>query len=319
MKVSEHYERADGPLFSYEIIPPTRGSSVSDVLGVVESLAPYDPPFIDVTSHSAEAIYDEQPDGTVRKRVKRKRPGTLGLCAAIQYRFGIDAVPHILCRGFTQEETEDALIELNYLGIHNVLAVRGDDNGEHKPERPDRHRNEYAADLVAQIRAMNEGRYLADLLDAAPTNFCIGVGGYPEKHVDAPNKTWDVLHLKRKVDAGADYVVSQMFFDNQHYLDWVERCRDVGISVPIVPGIKILTSKRQLHSLPRSFYTEIPESLAAEVEAAKPEHVPDVGVEWARKQAEELLAAGVPGIHFYIMSTARHVVKVAEPLRKMVG
>ena len=319
MKVTEHYERADEPLFSYEIIPPKRGSSVSDVLGVVEQLKPYDPPFIDVTSHSAEAFYEEMPDGSVRKQVKRKRPGTLGLCAAIQHRFGIDAVPHILCRGFTQEETEDALIELNYLGIHNVLAVRGDDNGISKPTRPDRRQNEYARDLVAQIGAMNEGHYLADLLDAAPTDFCIGVGGYPEKHVDAPNRTWDVLNLKRKVDAGADYVVSQMFFENRHFLEWTERCRDVGIDVPIVPGLKILTSKRQLQSLPRAFYTEIPEALAAEVEEAKDEHVADVGIEWARRQAEGLLDAGVPGIHFYIMSTARHVVRVAEPLRKLVG
>ena len=319
MKVTEHYEQASDPLFSYEIIPPKRGSSVADVLELVEALAPYDPPFIDVTSHGAEIQYDEQPDGTVRKRIKRKRPGTLGLCAAIQYRFGIDAVPHILCRGFTQEETEDALIELNYLGIHNLLAVRGDDTGVAKPERPDRHRNEYASDLVAQICAMNKGRYLADLLDAAPSNFCVGVGGYPEKHVDAPNRTWDVLSLKRKVDAGADYVVSQMFFENRHFLDWVERCRDVGITVPIVPGLKILTSKRQLQSLPRAFYTEIPEALAAEVEEARDEHVADVGIEWARRQAEELLEAGAPGIHFYIMSTARHVVKIAEPLRKMVG
>ncbi|MEM0961080.1 MAG: methylenetetrahydrofolate reductase [Bacteroidota bacterium] len=319
MKVTEHYERADGPLFSYEIIPPTRGASVADVLGVVEQLKPYDPPFIDVTSHSAEVIYDEQPDGTIRKRVKRKRPGTLGLCAAIQYRFGIDAVPHILCRGFTQEETEDALIELNYLGIHNLLAVRGDDKGISKPYRSDRRRNEHAGELVAQIQAMNNGRYLADLLDAAHTDFCVGVGGYPEKHVDAPNMTWDVLNLKRKVDAGADYVVSQMFFDNAHFLRWVERCRDVGIDVPIVPGLKILTSKRQLQSLPRTFYTEIPEPLAAEVEAAKDEHVADVGIEWARKQAEELVDAGAPGIHFYVMSTAKHVVKVAEPLRRLVG
>ncbi len=319
MKVTEHYERADGPLFSYEIIPPTRGTSVADVLAVVEALAPYRPPFIDVTSHSAETVYDEQPDGTVRKRVKRKRPGTLGLCAAIQYRFGIDAVPHLLCRGFTQEETEDALIELNYLGIHNVLAVKGDEKAADKPERPGRHHNAYAADLVAQIQAMNRGRYLADLLDAAPTDFCVGVGGYPEKHVDAPNLTWDVLNLKRKVDAGADYVVSQMFFDNAHFLAWAEKCREVGVTVPIVPGIKILTAKSQLRTLPRTFHTEIPEALAAEVEAAKPEHVADVGVAWARQQAAELVEAGVPGIHFYIMSTARHVVRVAEPLRKLVG
>ncbi len=319
MKVTEHYAQADGPLFSYEIIPPKRGSSVADVLSVVEALAPYRPPFIDVTSHGAEAVYEEMPDRTIRKRVKRKRPGTLGLCAAIQHRFGIDAVPHILCRGFTQEETEDALIELHYLGIHNVLAVRGDDTGVIKPVRPDRTRNEYACDLVAQIRAMNEGSYLEDLLDAAPTGFCIGVGGYPEKHADAPNLTWDVLNLKRKVDAGADYVVSQMFFDNRHFLAWAEKCRDVGIDVPVVPGLKILTSKRQLQSLPRAFQTEIPEALAAEVEAARDEHVADVGVEWARRQAEELIDAGVPGIHFYIMSTAKHVVRVAEPLRKLVG
>lgn len=318
MKVTEHYEQADGPLLSYEIIPPQRGGSVAQVLEIVEALRPYDPPFIDVTSHSAEAYYEEMPDGTLRRHVKRKRPGTLGLCAAIQHRFGIDAVPHVLCRGFTQEETEDALIELNYLGIHNVLAVRGDDTGVVKPERPGRQANASACELVSQIQAMNEGRYLADLLDAAPTDFCIGVGGYPEKHIDAPNMTWDVLHLKRKVDAGADYIVTQMFFDNRHYINFVERCRDVGIEVPIVPGLKILTSKRHLHSLPRTFHTEIPEALAAEVEEAKPEHVADVGVEWARRQSEELMEQGAPGIHYYIMSTAEHVVRVAEPLRRLV-
>ena len=319
MKVTEHYAEAERPLFSYEIIPPKRGSSVADVLRVVEDLAPYEPPFIDVTSHGAEVQYDELPDGTVQKRTTRKRPGTLGLCAAIQYRFGIDAVPHILCRGFTQEETEDALIELNYLGIHNVLAVRGDDTGVNKRVRADRQVNEYASDLVAQIACMNEGNYLADLLDAAPTDFCVGVGGYPEKHVDSPNLSWDVDNLKRKVEAGADYVVSQMFFDNRHFLDWSKRCREAGIDVPIVPGLKIMTSKRQLSLLPSSFYTEIPEELAAEVQAAPDDQVADVGVAWAREQAEELLEAGVPGIHFYIMSTAKHVVRVAAPLRELVG
>lgn len=314
MKVIEHYERAGGPLVSYEIIPPKRGGSVAGVLEIVEALAPYDPPFIDVTSHSAEVSYEEQTDGQVRRRTTRKRPGTLGLCAAIQHRFGIDAVPHVLCRGFTREETEDALIELHYLGIHNLLAVRGDDKVLDKPPRPDRTENEYASDLVAQVAAMNRGCYLEALLDAAPTDFCVGVGGYPEKHVDAPNKTWDVLNVKRKVDAGADYVVTQMFFDNAHYLDYVERCRAVGITVPIVPGLKILTTQSQLHSLPRAFHTDIPEALAAEVEEARPEHVADVGIEWARRQAEDLLAAGAPGIHFYIMSTAKHVLKVVQPL-----
>lgn len=317
MKVTEHYARATEPLVSYEIIPPRRGGSVEGLLSIVEALAPYRPPFIDVTSHSAEAHYEELPDGTVRRVVRRKRPGTLGLCAAIQHRFGIDAVPHVLCHGFTREETEDALIELHYLGIHNVLAVRGDDKGIPRAARPDRSVNEYACDLVAQIADMNRGHFLADLLGATPTDFCVGVGGYPEKHADAPNKTWDVLHLKRKVDAGAEYVVTQMFFDNRHYFDYVERCREVGITVPIVPGLKILTSKAQLQSLPRAFQTEIPEALAAEVEAARPEQVPEIGIAWAQAQAEELMGAGVPGIHFYIMSTAQHVLRVVEPLRRM--
>jgi methylenetetrahydrofolate reductase (NADPH) len=316
MKVTEHYDRAGGPLVSFEIIPPRRGGSVEGILGLVHDLVPFAPPFIDVTSHSAEASYEEMPDGTVRRQTKRKRPGTIGLCAAIQHRFGIDAVPHVLCRGFTREETEDALIELHYLGIHNVLAVRGDDKGFDKAERTDRSRNEYASDLVAQVASMNRGRFLEDLLDAAPTDFCVGVGGYPEKHGDAPNKTWDVLNLKRKVDAGADYVVTQMFFDNAHFFDYVARCRAVGITVPIVPGIKVLTSKAQLHSLPKAFQTEIPEALAAEVEAAAPERVADVGVEWARQQSDELLAAGVPGIHYYLMQTAAHVKRVVAPILK---
>ena len=313
MKVTEHYDAADGPLVSFEIIPPRRGSSVESILGLVHDLIPYNPPFIDVTSHSAEATYEELPDGTVRRQTKRKRPGTIGLCAAIQHRFGIDAVPHVLCRGFTREETEDALIELHYLGIHNLLAITGDDKGFQKASRPDRSVNQYSTDLVAQIQAMNEGTFLEDLLDAAPTDFCIGVGGYPEKHNDAPNKAWDVQNLRRKQDAGADYVVTQMFFDNAHFFDYVERCRAAGVTIPIVPGIKVLTSKRQLHALPRAFQTEIPEALAQEVEAARDEHVADIGVEWARRQSDELLAAGVPGIHYYLMQTAAHVQRVIEP------
>ena len=317
MHVTEHYDRAASPLLSFEVIPPKRGGSIEGVFALVEELMRFEPPFIDVTSHSAEAYYEEQPDGTVRRHVKRKRPGTLGLCAAIQTRFGIDAVPHLLCEGFTREETEDALIELHYLGIRNVLALRGDRKDKPRVDRTDRTKHRYASDLVGQIADMNAGHFLEELMDAQPTDFCVGVAGYPEKHVEAPNKTWDALNLKRKVDAGADYVVTQMFFDNQHYADFLRRCRDVGITVPIIPGLKLLTSKRQLHALPRAFHLEIPESLAAEVEEAKDEHVPDIGVEWALQQAEGLLNLGVPGLHFYIMSTAKHVTRVVEALRKM--
>lgn len=317
MKIVDLIEGTPDPLISYEIIPPKRGGSVGDVLAVVEELMPFDPPFIDVTSHSAQAYYEEMPDGTWRRHVKRKRPGTLGLCAAIKSRFGVEAVPHLLCEGFTREETEDALIELNYLGIQNVMALRGDEGGFKKVLRPERSRNAFALDLVGQIHAMNQGQYLEELMDAAPTDFCVGVAGYPEKHFEAPNLTWDILNLKRKVDAGAHYIVTQMFFNNQHYFNFVERCRDVGIMVPIIPGLKILTSKRQLRTLPQRFFLEIPEALAAEVEAAKPEHVRDIGIEWAIRQSEELLSMGGNHLHFYIMQRATIVKQVVEALRKM--
>lgn len=317
MKVIEHLERAAAPLISYEIIPPKRGGSVQQIFQIVEDLMPFDPPFIDVTSHSAQVYYEEMPDGTLRRHVKRKRPGTIGLCAAIKSRFGVETVPHLLCTGFTREETEDALIELNYLGIQNVMALRGDDIGFQKPSRPDRSSNSYAVDLVRQIVDMNCGKYVEDLIDPAPTDFCVGVAGYPEKHFEAPNITWDVLNLKRKVDAGAHYVTTQMFFDNEHYFLFVERCRDVGITVPIIPGLKILTSKRHLQSLPSNFYVDVPESLAAEAEAARPDQIVEIGVEWAIKQSEELMSAGVPCVHFYIMSGADTIKRVVEPLRKM--
>ncbi len=317
MKITEHLARATEPLVSYEIIPPRRGGSIHDVMRTVEQLARFEPPFIDVTSHAAQVYFEELPDGTLRRHTKRKRPGTIGLCAAIKGRFGIEAVPHLLCSGFTREETEDALIELNFLGIHNVMALRGDDLGFEKPDRPDRSRNDGAAALTAQIAAMNRGEYLEKLLDAAPTDFCIGVAGYPEKHFASPNMAWDVLNLKRKVDAGAHYVVTQMFFDTAHYTAFVARCRSVGIEVPIVPGLKILTSRKQLTSIPRTFHVEIPEALAAEIEAARDEHVREIGVRWAIAQCEELIEAGAPGLHFYILQDASHVTQVVEALRRM--
>ncbi len=317
MKITELIESGGSLQISYEIIPPKRGGSIQDILDMVEGLVEFEPPYIDVTSHSAQVYYEELPDGTWRRHVKRKRPGTLGICAAIKSRFSIEPVPHLLCKGFSREESEDALIELNYLGLQNVMALRGDDSGYRKPLVDDRTMNEYAIDLVRQISDMNEGRYLEELMEAAQADFCVGVAGYPEKHFEAPNISWDILNLKRKVDAGAHYITTQMFFEYEQFLEFVERCREVGITVPIIPGMKIITNKRHLQSLPSRFQVHIPEALAAEVEAAKPEHVTDVGVEWAIRQCDELLGAGVSNLHFYILQTVEHVSKVVRRLRKL--
>jgi methylenetetrahydrofolate reductase (NADPH) len=315
MRVTEHLARAERPLISFEIIPPLRGGDVKGLLGLIDELVRYGPPFIDITSHAAEVIYDETPQGGIQRRVKRKRPGTLGVCALIQNKYDIDAVPHVLCHGFTREETEDFLIELKYLGIDNVLAVRGDDIGYQKPVAPGRSVNRFAEDLVRQVAAMNRGRYLEEgLLDAEPTAFCIGVGGYPEKHFEAPNLRTDVRRTKEKVDAGADYVVTQMFFDNRHYFDYLELCRAEGITVPIIPGIKILSTRAQLSSIPRTFFVEVPSALSDEVAAAPDARVVDVGVEWAERQVRELLDRGVPSVHFYVMQNAVAVSKLLDRL-----
>ncbi|HEX2163364.1 MAG TPA: methylenetetrahydrofolate reductase [Thermoanaerobaculia bacterium] len=314
MKVTEHLARAERPLISFEIIPPLRGGDLRTLLGLIEDLARWRPPFIDITSHAAQALFEETPTG-YQRRIKRKRPGTLGVCALIQNKYRIDAVPHLLCQGFTREETEDFLIELNYLGIDNVLAVRGDDSGYKKPLQFGRSANEHACDLVQQIAAMNRGKYLEeDLLDAAPTRFCIGVAGYPEKHFEAPNLAADVRGVKAKVDAGADYVVTQMFFDNRHYFGFVDTCREAGVGAPIIPGLKVLTSRAQLASIPRTFHVDIPRELADEVEAAPPERVAEVGAEWAFHQARELLAGGAPAVHFYVMHNTQAINAVMERL-----
>jgi len=259
MKVIEHLEKAKNPPISFELIPPKRGGDIKSLLSVIEDLIKFNPPFIDITSHAAEVIYEETPEG-IKKKVKRKRPGTLGVCALLQNKYNIEAIPHVLCLGFTREETEDFLIEIQYLGIENVLVIRGDDRGYKKPLVHGRSVNEYALDLVKQIADMNKGKYVEDsLLDAKPTNFCVGVGGYPEKHFESPNLKADIKYLKEKVDAGADYIVTQMFFNNQVYFDFVKACRSEGIDVPIIPGLKILTAKSNLKSIPRKFYISIPE------------------------------------------------------------
>jgi len=315
MKVIEHLLKTGNPLISFEIIPPKRGGDIKTLMAVIDDVVKYHPPFIDITSHSAEVFFEETPQG-IKKKIKRKRPGTLGICALIQHKYNIDAVPHILTKGFTREETEDFLIELNYLGIENVLAIRGDDLGYDKPVPEGRTVNRYANELVQQIVNMNNGKYLEEnLLDAKPANFCIGVAGYPEKHFEAPNLKTDIRYVKEKINAGAEYVVTQMCYDNKCYFDYVDLCRKEGVTVPIVPGLKIITSKSQLVTIPKNFYVSLPVELADEINEAKPEHVMDIGVEWAAKQVEELFNKNVPSVHFYIMQNSKPIKKLMERLK----
>ena len=313
MHVTEHLDKADKTLFSFEIIPPPRGKTVRDIIDIVEQIAPVNPPFIDVTSHMAEAIYEEKDDGTIKRIVRKKRPGTISICGIIQNRYGIDTVPHLLCTGFTREETEDAIIELNFLGIENVLAIRGDESNYSKTIAQGRTRNRYASDLVRQLVDLRESKYLDDLANSEPINFCIGVGGYPEKHVEAPNFKTDVMHLKKKVDAGADYIVTQMFFENRAFKNFVKLCRDAGITVPIIPGLKLIDSVRQLTSLPKHFHVNLPDELVDEI-LESPKNVKEIGRRWGRRQLEDLLNDGVECVHFYVMSDAASAVSIIQDL-----
>lgn len=306
MKVTEHLDNAANPFISFEILPPKRGSDLAGLMRLIEDLVAHRPPFIDITSHAAEMVHQETDTG-IERRVKRKRPGTLGVCALIQHKYNVDAVPHVVCEGFTREETEDFLIELHYLGIDNVLAIRGDATGFEKTLVYGRSRNEHATDLISQIAGLNGGAFLEELADSSPTDFAIGAAGYPEKHFEAPNLETDVYWVKQKVEAGAEYIVTQMFFDNQHFYAFVEECRRQGITVPIIPGLKLITAKSQLTSIPKTFHCDIPPALADEVQAAEPEHVREVGVEWALAQTRDLLSNGLQSVHFYVMGNSRGV------------
>jgi methylenetetrahydrofolate reductase (NADPH) len=313
VKVIEHLANATRPLVSVEIIPPRRGGSVQRIYDAVSSLMPHEPPFIDITSHAAETVWDEVPGGTWRRRVTRKAPGTFGLCAAIKYRFDVDPVPHVLCNGFTREETEDALIELNYLGIENVLAIRGDAERRDPPEG--RTANANALELVGQISAMNRGEYLEELEEATPTDFCIGVAGYPEKHEEAPNLERDIAVLLEKQEAGAEYAVTQLFYDNEVFFRFVKEARDQGVTIPIVPGLKILTRRSHVTNVPKHFNVSVPEALVAEVAAVDDDRVADVGIRWARDQTLQLFEQGVPSAHFYVMQDTGPLVSLLEMLK----
>lgn len=317
MKVTEHLANAKNPLISFEIIPPQRGGNIKQLMNVLEEIVKYNPPFIDITSHAAEAIYEETSNGGFQMKIKRKRPGTLGICALIQNKYNIDAVPHVICSGFTKEETEDFLIELHYLGIDNVMAIRGDDSAFKKPLRFGRSANNYAVDLIEQIARINEGKYIEDsLLDAEQMNFCIGTSGYPEKHFEAPNLKTDIRFTKNKVDAGAEYIVTQMFFNNDRYFNYLELCRKDGINVPIIPGLKIITAKSQVINVPKNFYIDIPDELTDEISEAKNDkQVVEIGVEWTAKQVEGLLNKNVPAIHFFVMQNAEPINKLMKKIK----
>lgn len=315
MKVTEYIEQARSTLISYEIIPPLRGGTAQKIFDLVKQLMPFEPPFIDMTSRSAEVYHEKLPDGTTRRRIRRKRPGTIGLTAAIKNRFNVETVPHILCRGFTREETEDALIELNYLGINNVMALTGDQTNRGNPGNENSTINRYANELVEQIVNMNRGEYLETLADSHQMDFCVGVGGYPELHPESSDWESNIQFVKKKVDSGAHYVVSQMFFKNADFFRFVKSCRKAGIDVPIIPGLKVITTKRHLTLLPKIFNVEVPEPLAGRVRAAEPEEVRQIGIDWALQQCQELHEAKVPCIHFYIMQDATTVATIVSQLK----
>ena len=317
MKIIELLDKAIEPLISYEIIPPLRGKSASQVYNVIDELIDFHPPFIDVTSHAADSTFLEQGDGTFKRKVQRKRPGSIGLCAAIKYRYKVEAVPHLLCRGFSRQESEDALIELNYLGIDNVLAVTGDGDkspGSHSSERTT---NKYSLELVKQIKRMNHGQYEDDVFESTPSDFCIGVGAYPEKHPESPSLEQDIRYLKDKVNAGAEYIVSQMFFNNSDYFRFVDLCRSNDINIPIIPGIKLITKKNQITSLPKHFSVNIPDDFAlAMTTATSKEECVKLGLEFSLKQCEGLMAANVPAVHFYVMQDVKHIKQIVSTLKK---
>ncbi len=316
MKLIDKLSQSKKTLFSIEILPPLKGKSIQSIYDGIDPLMEFKPAFVDVTYHREEYIYKKREGGYLEKVSIRKRPGTVGICAAIMNKYDVEAVPHIICGGFTREETENALIDLQFLGIDNVLALRGDSIKTEPHFVPEPGGHHYALDLVKQVVEMNNGNYLdEEMKDAAPTNFCIGIAGYPEKHFEAPNMNSDMKWLKAKVDAGAEYIVTQMFFDNQKYFEFVKLCKDSGINVPIIPGLKILSTKAQIKTLPKIFKIDIPHDFYEALEKCKEDkEVKEVGIKWCIEQCKELVKANAPCLHFYTMGASESTRKVAKEI-----
>lgn len=315
MKVTEHLKQAKETLFSFEILPPLKGKSIQSIYDGIDPLMEFKPRFVNVTYHREEFIYKERENGLLEKIAIRKRPGTVGICAAIMNKYQVDAIPHLICGGFSKEETENALIDLQFLGIDNVLALRGDSIKTEATFKPHKDGHRYAVELIQQIGEMNKGNYMMDDIKLEPTDFCIGTAGYPEKHFEAMNLATDLKYLKAKVDAGAEYIVTQMFFDNQKYFDFVTACREYGIEVPIIPGLKPIKTMEHITFLPKFFKIDYPEALSSELLKCKDnQQVEKLGIEWGIHQSKELKAAGVPSIHYYTMSNSSMVKSIAKEI-----
>ncbi len=315
MKVIEHIEKANGStLFSFEILPPLKGQNIKSIFDSIDPLMEFKPPFIDVTYHREEYVYKELGNGLLEKHIIRKRPGTVGICAAIQNKYSVDAIPHILCGGFSKEDTENFLIDLDFLGIDNVLALRGDAVASETYFKPEKDGHNYASDLVKQIVDLNTGKYLdEELQNSSATDFCIGVAGYPEKHMEAPSLDSDIHFLKKKIKSGASYIVTQMFFDNSKFFEFVEKCRAAGITVPIIPGLKPISTKKQLNLIPHRFKVDLPDDLImAVVRAEDNKAVRQIGIEWCIEQSKELVAKGVPLLHYYSMGKSDNIKAIAK-------
>ncbi|MFN0728066.1 methylenetetrahydrofolate reductase [NAD(P)H] [Polaribacter gochangensis] len=317
MKVTEHIKKANGKtLFSFEILPPLKGQNIQSIFDNIDPLMEFNPPFIDVTYHREEYTYKELENGLLKKQVVKKRPGTVGICAAIQNKYQVDAVPHILCGGFTKEDTENFLIDLDFLDIDNVVALRGDAVKTETYFKPEKEGHLFASELVNQIQDLNNGKYLdSGLLNSSKTDFCIGVAGYPEKHMEAPSLDSDIHFLKQKIKNGADYIVTQMFFDNQKYFDFVKKCRAEGITVPIIPGLKPISTKKQLNIIPHRFKVDLPNDLINKILKCKDNKaVRQVGTEWSIAQSKDLVANNVPLLHYYSMGKSDNIYQIASAI-----
>jgi methylenetetrahydrofolate reductase (NADPH) len=314
LKITDHIRQAEKTLFSFELLPPLKGQNIEHIHHAIEPLMEFDPAFVNITYHQEEFVYKPLPNGLIEKKTIRKRPGTVGIAAAILYRYGVNVVPHIICGGFTREETENALIDLHFLGVKNLLVVRGDPQPSMKYFQAEPGGHSHALDLVKQVGNLNRGVYMdEDLLNATATDFTIGVAGYPEKHIEAPNMESDLKFLKQKIDAGAEFVVTQLFFDNRNYFSFVDNCRKAGIEVPIIPGLKPISTLNQLNTLPQTFNIDLPDELVTAVQACKNNNeVRQVGVEWTIAQSKELIAAGAPVLHFYTMGRSDNIQKIAK-------